>query len=171
MRRDANTVSAAGEGRLLILDGQRSHHTREFLLDAVEHNIIVLCRPAHTSHVLQPLDVGLFASLQHHYSSELDKWTSHGLTSVQRREFFEYPSLDIFNLLRVIIINPIILAPWYGLGSLLILYTQFNKHSNALVYGLSIPERPYCRNQKISLGTIRHQLHSFYPPPQRLPGS
>lgn len=74
--------------RLLILDGHGSHLTPDFLLYAVEHNIVVLTLPAHTSHVLQPLDVGLFASLQRYYSDELDKLTSHGLDSINRAEFF-----------------------------------------------------------------------------------
>jgi hypothetical protein len=51
--------------------------------------MVVLCLPSHTSHILQPLDVGLFATLQHHYSAELDVLTSNGLTSIQRGEFFK----------------------------------------------------------------------------------
>lgn len=79
-----------GETRLLILNGHASHLSSEFLIYALEHDIIILCLPAHTSHLLQPLDVGLFAALQRFYSQELDEWTSHGLYTIQRAEFFKY---------------------------------------------------------------------------------
>lgn len=49
---------------LLILDGHGSPTTPEFILFALEHNIILLCLPSHTSHMLQPLDVDSFAILQ-----------------------------------------------------------------------------------------------------------
>jgi hypothetical protein len=87
-----NTLSAAGDTRLLILDGHSSHISIDFLIYAVEHNIAVLCLPSHTSHILQPLDVGLFATLQQHYSDELDRWTSKGLFRVNKAEFFKYSS-------------------------------------------------------------------------------
>lgn len=88
--------SSNTETRLLILDGHNSHMSPEFLIYAIEHNIIVLCLPSHTSHVLQPLDVGLFAQLQRYYSAELDKWTSHDLRTINRAEFFKYGN-SMFN--------------------------------------------------------------------------
>lgn len=80
---------AHGDTHLLILDGHGSHTTPEFILFALEHNIVLLCLPSHTSHILQPLDVGLFATLQRFYCSELDEWTSQGLYDVQKAEFFK----------------------------------------------------------------------------------
>ncbi|THU83056.1 CENP-B protein [Dendrothele bispora CBS 962.96] len=49
--------------RLLILDGHNSHCTYRFLDFADRHDIIVLCLPAHTTHALQPCDVGVFGPL------------------------------------------------------------------------------------------------------------
>ena len=49
-----------GEPRLLIMDGHVSHITYEFLRYCLDHNIYPLVIPSHTSHILQPLDVGLF---------------------------------------------------------------------------------------------------------------
>jgi predicted HTH domain antitoxin len=53
-----------GTYRLLILDGHESHHLTKFELYCKSHNIITLCMPPHSSHLLQPLDVGCFAPLK-----------------------------------------------------------------------------------------------------------
>jgi hypothetical protein len=45
---------------LLILDGHGSHETITIIDLAAEYNIIVLLLPPHTTHKLQPLDVGIF---------------------------------------------------------------------------------------------------------------
>ena len=49
-------------GKLLIFDGHNSHLTKAVVNVAVSNNIELyeLCLPAHTSSVLQPLDVGVF---------------------------------------------------------------------------------------------------------------
>jgi hypothetical protein len=52
--------------RLLILDGHASHLTPQFDWICAENNIIPLYMPAHSSHLLQPLDVGCFAMLSAH---------------------------------------------------------------------------------------------------------
>ena len=47
---------------LLIEDGHASHISIEVLELALKHDIHLLCLLAHTTHVLQPLDVGVFKS-------------------------------------------------------------------------------------------------------------
>jgi hypothetical protein len=49
---------------LLILDGHGSHVTEAMRTAAVRNNIVLYCLPAHTTHRLQPLDVGVFGPLQ-----------------------------------------------------------------------------------------------------------
>ena len=61
-----------GKPRLLILDGHGSHITWEFCSFCLDNDIILLCLPAHTTHLLQPLDVGLFSPLQHYYGKAVD---------------------------------------------------------------------------------------------------
>lgn len=46
--------------KLLILDGHASHINPTLVELAIEKNIHLLCLPAHTSHLLQPLDVAVF---------------------------------------------------------------------------------------------------------------
>jgi hypothetical protein len=53
-----------GSHRLLILDGHGSHVSLEFVEYAEQHNIVPLCFPPHSTHHLQPLDVGLFSPLE-----------------------------------------------------------------------------------------------------------
>ena len=49
--------------RILIVNGHESHITIQALRFRVTHRIILLCLPAHTTHPLQPLDVGFFFPL------------------------------------------------------------------------------------------------------------
>ena len=57
-----------GQYVLLLLDGFGSHHAIEFLKFCSEHDIIPLDFPPHSTHFLQPLDVGFFQPLKHYYS-------------------------------------------------------------------------------------------------------
>jgi len=52
-----------GEKRLLILDGHTSHVNVEFCEFCKAHDIVLFCLPPHSTHLLQPLGVGLFAPL------------------------------------------------------------------------------------------------------------
>ena len=46
--------------RLLVLDGHGSHITDEFMYTCFKNNVYLLFLPAHTSHILQPLDLSFF---------------------------------------------------------------------------------------------------------------
>ena len=52
---------------LLIQDGHSSHISLEVIRLAQENDIHLLCLPSHTSHLLQPLDVGVFKSLKTYF--------------------------------------------------------------------------------------------------------
>ncbi len=52
---------AAGSRRLLIADGHGSHIRADFIAYCMENEIDLLFMPAHCSHILQPLDVGVFS--------------------------------------------------------------------------------------------------------------
>jgi hypothetical protein len=74
----ATTARARGGYRLLILDGHGSHLTPQFDQICAENNVIPLCMPPHSSHLLQPLDVGCFAILKRAYGrfvSDLARWS------------------------------------------------------------------------------------------------
>jgi hypothetical protein len=49
---------------ILILDGHGSHVAVKMIETAIDYNIHLFCLPPHTTHRLQPLDVGVFGPLQ-----------------------------------------------------------------------------------------------------------
>ena len=74
--------------RLLILDGHESHHSIEFERYCEEKKIIRLCMPPHSSHLLQPLDVGCFGLLKKAYGREIEHLIRCSITHVSKTEFF-----------------------------------------------------------------------------------
>ncbi|EJD05306.1 DDE-domain-containing protein, partial [Fomitiporia mediterranea MF3/22] len=64
-------LESPDEYRLLILDGHNSHCSLRFLGMAEEYHIIILCLPPHTTHMLQPCDVGVFSPLSTFYKKEV----------------------------------------------------------------------------------------------------
>ena len=59
---------------LLIEDGHSSHVSIELIELARENSVHILCLPSHTTHLLQPLDVGVFKSFKSHYNNECRKY-------------------------------------------------------------------------------------------------
>lgn len=76
-----------GVYRLLIFDGFDSHCTQEFLEVLEDHNVIPYRLPPHTSHFLQPLDVGCFQPYKHWHAEAVDNATRTGCTSFNKVEF------------------------------------------------------------------------------------
>ncbi|KAI0235680.1 hypothetical protein LSAT2_013758, partial [Lamellibrachia satsuma] len=58
------------EPLLLLYDGHSSHINVPLIEWAQKHNIILFLLPAHTSHLLQPLDVGVFGLFKVSYYNE-----------------------------------------------------------------------------------------------------
>ncbi len=76
-----------GRYRLLILDGHGNHVTSEFEQFCAQNDIIPLCMPAHSSHLLQPLDVGCFSTLKSSYGQEVASSIRLGINHVDKQEF------------------------------------------------------------------------------------
>jgi hypothetical protein len=76
-----------GARRLLVLDGHESHHSLEFQELCKENNIYTLCMPPHSSHLLQPLDVGCFSPLKRAYSREVESLIRHHINHITKLEF------------------------------------------------------------------------------------
>ncbi|KAH7464010.1 hypothetical protein FOMA001_g17859 [Fusarium oxysporum f. sp. matthiolae] len=79
---------STGPYRLLILDGHESHHSADFQIYFEENNIITLCMPPHSSHLLQPLDVGCFGPLKKAYGREIEHLIRRSITHISKTEFF-----------------------------------------------------------------------------------
>ena len=58
--------------RLLIMDGHSSHITANLIAFCMQSSIDLLILPSHCSHVLQPLDISMFAPLKRALAAETD---------------------------------------------------------------------------------------------------
>lgn len=83
-------AKAGSHQRLLLLDGHGSHMNMKFLNWCHNHSITVACYPPHTTHRLQPLDVGLFSPLATRYTQHLERFLadSMGLSHLKKRDFY-----------------------------------------------------------------------------------
>lgn len=51
----------------MILDQHTTHVTAEFMYECMVHNVRCLYIPSHSSHIMQPLDLGIFSALKEYY--------------------------------------------------------------------------------------------------------
>ena len=83
----ATREKAAGEYRLLICDGHDSHITGEYIGHCMDNNIILMILPLHSSHMTQPLDVGVFGPMKKHMAVEIDLLIRTGIPRIQKVEW------------------------------------------------------------------------------------
>ena len=81
---------SVGKYRMLLFDGHGSHLTQEFLDFCWQHHIRPFQLPSHTTHLLQPLDVGVFQSLKHNFKKEVRKQVFLGAKEISRTDFFAF---------------------------------------------------------------------------------
>jgi hypothetical protein len=72
---------------VLICDGFGTHETLEILEFCFENNIILCRLPSHTSHKLQPCDVGVFAPLKSAYRDQAERLCRGGANTVGKEDF------------------------------------------------------------------------------------
>ena len=66
-------VPGRGSSLLLLLDGHKSHVSLTLADWAKKNNIVMFILPAHTSHILQPLDVACYGPFQRMYYAQCHK--------------------------------------------------------------------------------------------------
>jgi DDE superfamily endonuclease/Tc5 transposase DNA-binding domain/helix-turn-helix, Psq domain len=81
------TPRKLGVYRLLVLDGHESHHSIDFEEYCKKHNIVTLCMPPHSSHLLQPLDVGCFSPLKKAYGRQIEELMRQQITHITKEDF------------------------------------------------------------------------------------
>jgi len=76
--------------RLLVIDGHYMHTTVDFMWECFSNKVYIVFLPAHTSHILQPLDVGLFHPLKQAFQKHLHQLGQHDLSLVMAKKRFLY---------------------------------------------------------------------------------
>ena len=103
---------SAGATRLLVVDGHGSHITAPFIRFCMDHDILVLLLPPRSSHLMQPLDVGIFSPLKRRMSEELDKILRYGYSNIKKFEW-----ANCYHVARPSAIEPFnICSAWSGAG-------------------------------------------------------
>ena len=76
----------------MILDGHGSHLTPKFDKLCNKNDIIPICMPAYSSHLLQPLDISCFAVLKWSYGQLIESKMRLRINHIDKLDFLEaYP--------------------------------------------------------------------------------
>jgi len=78
---------------VLHLDGHNSHETDALKRVAYRHNIIIHAFPSKTTHKIQPLDVGVFSSVQRAWSKHCDSRLAAGVEITRTNFIHEYMAI------------------------------------------------------------------------------
>lgn len=99
--------------RMLLLDAHSSHINIEFLWSCKQHKIELLFLPAHSTHVLQPLDLSVFSAAKTRYRNQIrDLASLDDAAPVKKQQFIRY-----YNLAREdSITERVIRAGWRAAG-------------------------------------------------------
>ena len=107
------TTSPLGSNRLLILDGHSSHADIDFMWDCYQHNIHILYLPAHSSHILQPLDLAPFSVIKSKYRKQIADLAALDDAAPIKKESF----ITIYDQARRSgLAKPVIQAGWRATG-------------------------------------------------------
>jgi hypothetical protein len=85
----ATKEKAKGEYRLLLCDGHDSHIMAAFVRYCLDNKIVLFLLPPHSSHLLQPLDVGVFGPVKTAMGSILSQLYAIEIASLQKVEWLE----------------------------------------------------------------------------------
>jgi hypothetical protein len=80
---------SGGQPRLLVMDGHSSHITGNVIALCMENDVDLLILPPHCSHLLQPLDVGVYGPLKKYHAQEVDRYSRVGIHRIQRVEWIK----------------------------------------------------------------------------------
>lgn len=78
---------ANGKPRLLISDGFSTHESLKILTCCFQSNILLCRLPSHTSHKLQPCDVGVFGPLKTAYRDQVERLYRGGANLIGEQHF------------------------------------------------------------------------------------
>ncbi len=71
-----------------MLDNYNSHYLYEFEYFYKENNIVIFCISPHSSHLLQPFDIGYFNMLKQLYNKEVENFIRFYINYIIKPDFF-----------------------------------------------------------------------------------
>jgi DDE superfamily endonuclease len=71
------------QGKYRLLDGHTSHVSLPFVEYCEANKIVSICFPPHSTHVLQPLDVGVFSPFAKAYKTQIQRQRCSGLRELR----------------------------------------------------------------------------------------
>jgi 4-hydroxybenzoate polyprenyltransferase len=74
--------------RLLVLDQHKTHISPVFMKKAMMNKVWLSWLPSHSSHITQPLDLGLFSPLKRYYREETAGMETYEATSNRQKHIF-----------------------------------------------------------------------------------
>ncbi|CAF1403252.1 unnamed protein product, partial [Didymodactylos carnosus] len=145
---------------LLFLDGHKSHFMVKTIQLAIENQIMIVCLPPHSSHILQPLDVVFFAPvkikwkniLSEYYKSTHNKNISKAIFPVLLNKLWQSEAMKKSN-----VIKGFMKAGIYPLDKDNINYSRLLKNSNSVQYLSSSASKPIVTTAPISITTIQEE--------------
>src|SRR2546423_1641856 len=108
----ATKEKANRQYRLLICDGHDSHISAQFVCYCIDNKIVVFLLPPHSSHLLQPLDVGVFGPVKAVMSLRLARLYTMEISRLQKIEWLE----NYRQAQGTSIVEGNILGGWRGAG-------------------------------------------------------
>ena len=69
---------------ILFMDGHASHINLELIRLARDHGVFLFCLPSHTTHALQPLDVGVYGPLKSRWGKILKEYKMEMCSSCRK---------------------------------------------------------------------------------------
>ena len=106
----ANKLESAQEYHLLLCDGYDSYISAELVSYCINHRIILILLPLHSSHLLQPLDIAVFAPLEKALSTHQSHLFRSRLRRINKVEWSEH----FISARNEAIIQKNILTGWSG---------------------------------------------------------
>jgi hypothetical protein len=107
-----NKSQSSEEHGLLFCDSHDSHISADFVSFCIQNRVDLVFLPPHSSHLLQLLDVGVFAPLKRAISIQTSRLIRSGISRVQKVEWLE----RFIQVREQAITSANILAGWRGAG-------------------------------------------------------
>jgi hypothetical protein len=77
-----------GDYQILVLDEHKSHQSVKFKKFCKANNIIIICLPAHSSHLTQLLNISCFSLLKKAYSKKIRLFIQAHINHITKIKFF-----------------------------------------------------------------------------------